>query len=61
MSSIYANIISEVGLQIFIVMKIQVVVFWVMILCSDLVGHQSFGGPCSLHLHSEVNALRKGA
>jgi len=28
-------------------MKIQVVVFWVMTLCSDVVGNQRFGGPSS--------------
>jgi len=31
-------------------MKIQVVVCWVVSLCSDVVGYQHFGGPCQLHL-----------
>jgi len=36
-------------------MKIQVVVFWVMTPCSDVVGYESFGGPCSFHLQSEMS------
>jgi hypothetical protein len=33
----------------FTAMKIQIVVFWVMILCSDVVGYQHFGGPRCIH------------
>jgi len=29
--------------------KIQVVVFWVVKPCSDVVGYQRFGCPCCLH------------
>jgi hypothetical protein len=29
---------------------IQVVIFWVMIPCSDVVGHQCFRHPCCLHM-----------
>jgi hypothetical protein len=36
-------------------MMIQVVVFWVMTPCSDVVGYQRFGGPCCLHLQGEVS------
>jgi len=36
------------------VMKIQVVVFWVMTPCSDVVAYQCFGGPCCLHVHPEA-------
>jgi len=32
-------------------MKIEVDVFWVVTLCSIVVGYQSFKGPCCLHLH----------
>jgi hypothetical protein len=35
------------------VMKIQVVVFWVMTLCIDVVGYQCFRGPCYLHLQGK--------
>jgi hypothetical protein len=32
-------------------MKIQVVVLWIVTLCSDVVGYKHFGEPCYLHLH----------
>jgi len=31
----------------------QVMVLWVVMPCSDVVGDQHFGGPCCLHLHPE--------
>jgi hypothetical protein len=34
---------------------LQVVVFWVMTPCSDVVGYHRFGGPCCLHLQGEVS------
>jgi len=30
------------------------VVFWIMTPCSDVVGYRRFGGPCCLHLQSEI-------
>jgi len=33
--------------------KIEVVVFWIVPFCSDIVGYQCFGGPCCLHLQGE--------
>jgi len=36
--------------EIFTATKIQVVVFWVMTPCSDVVGYQRFGAPCWLRL-----------
>jgi hypothetical protein len=38
----------------------QVMVFWVMTLCSDVVGYQCFSGPCCLCLQGEVNGCRIG-
>jgi hypothetical protein len=35
--------------------KIQVVVFWVVTPCSDMVGYQCFGGLCYLHLQSRCS------
>jgi len=35
-------------------MKIQVAVFWVVTLCSSVVGYQCFRGLCCLHLHGDV-------
>jgi len=32
--------------EVFIVMKIQVTVFWVVMLCSDVFRYQCFEGPC---------------
>jgi len=37
----------------------QVKVFWVVILCSIVVGHKCFKGPCCLHLQGEVDAMGK--
>jgi hypothetical protein len=34
---------------------IQVEVFWVVLLCSVMVGCQQLGGSCCLHLQGEVN------
>jgi hypothetical protein len=34
---------------------IQVVVFCVVTLCSDVLGYQCFGAPCCLHLQGEVS------
>jgi len=39
--------------------KIQVEVFWVVTPCSVVVVHQSFRGPCCLHLQGEVTGDRK--
>jgi hypothetical protein len=41
------------GFGVFTAMRIQVVVFWVMTPCSDVVGYQYFGGPCWLHFDRE--------
>jgi len=39
--------------------KIQVGVFWVWSRCSVVVGYQSFGGPCCLHLQDEVTVSNR--
>jgi hypothetical protein len=39
--------------MVFTAVKMQLVVFWVVISCSDVVGYQPFGGSCCFHLHSE--------
>jgi hypothetical protein len=39
-----------VRFEVFMAMKIPVEVFWVVTLCSAVVVHQHFGGPCCLHL-----------
>jgi hypothetical protein len=36
------------------VVMFQVKVFWVVTLCSVVVGYQCFRGPCYLHLQGEV-------
>jgi hypothetical protein len=41
--------------------KIQVMVLWIVALCSIAVGYQCFGELCCLHYHDEVNGTgRKG-
>jgi hypothetical protein len=40
-------------------MKIEVVVFWVVTPSINVVGYQSFGGPCCLHLQGEGIGTQK--
>jgi hypothetical protein len=47
--------ISFAVLQVFKAMKIQVQVFWVLTLCSKVVGYQRFGGSCCQHLQLDTN------
>jgi hypothetical protein len=37
-----------------VVMKIQVKVFWMVMLCNVAIGYQHFEGPYCIHLHGEV-------
>jgi hypothetical protein len=41
----------DVKFEVFIAVKIQAEVFWVVMLCNVVVGYQCFRGPCCLHLH----------
>jgi len=41
---------TSVRSEVFMVMKIQVMVFWIVTMCYD-VGYQCFRVPCCLHLH----------
>jgi hypothetical protein len=51
-----------VRLEVFMAVKIQTEIFWVVMPCSVVVGYQHFRGPCCLHLHNEVtgNSETKG-
>jgi hypothetical protein len=40
--------------EVFKATKIQVAVFWVVTLCTDVAGFKRFGGPPCLHLQGEV-------
>jgi hypothetical protein len=46
----YYHPYAYVRLGIFIAMEIDIVVSWVMVSCSDVVGYKCFGGPCCFHL-----------
>jgi len=35
----------------------QVKVFWVVMLCTEVVGYQHFIDPCCLHLQGEVTGM----
>jgi hypothetical protein len=37
---------------------VQVMAFWVVMLCSVVVGYPRSGGPCCLHLQGDVEAAR---
>jgi len=43
----------DVRFKVLTLMKIQVVVFWVMIQCSNVIGYQCFRGFCCFHLYPE--------
>jgi hypothetical protein len=45
---------------IFVAVKIQARVFWIMMLSSAAVGYQCFGGPCCLFLQGEGSGTGKG-
>jgi hypothetical protein len=47
--------VTDVRFEVFTAMKIQVMVFWVVMLCTVTVGYQHFRGPCCLHLQGEVH------
>jgi len=53
------NIMNIVRPDIFMVMKTQVDVFWVVTSHNIVVGYQSFVGPCCLHLYSEVHGAAR--
>jgi hypothetical protein len=40
-------------LDIFTVMNVEVLVFWIVMLCSDMIGYQRFGGTHCLHIQGE--------
>jgi len=44
--------IQYITFKVFTVTEIQVVVLWVLMLCSNMVISQCFGGPCCLHHHN---------
>jgi hypothetical protein len=39
--------------DVFTVMMNQVMVFWLVMSCTDVVGYQHFEGPCSLYFQGE--------
>jgi len=43
----------SVRFKVFITIKIQIVVFCILTLCSNVAGYQLFWGPCCLHLQCE--------
>jgi hypothetical protein len=55
MSEIHTIGVPDGRFKVFMVMKIQVKVFWVMMPCSFAVGYQCSRGPFCLHLQGEVN------
>jgi hypothetical protein len=44
--------------EVFTAIKIEVMVFWVLMPCSVVVGYQRFGAPCCLHLHCITTRYR---
>jgi hypothetical protein len=48
---------SKVRLEVLMVVKVEVLIFWVVMPCN--VGYHHFGGPCSLLCQSKVCGARK--
>jgi hypothetical protein len=48
-------------LQVFMTVKIQVEVFWVMTLHTNMIRYQHVRRPCCLYLQGEVDGNGKGA
>jgi hypothetical protein len=49
------------GFEAFMVMMSQVKVFWVVMVCSVVLGYHCFRGSCCLHLHGEVARMGKNS
>jgi hypothetical protein len=47
------QVVSSSGLEVFAVMKIKVVFFWIVRLYNDAVGYHRFGATWCLHLQGE--------
>jgi hypothetical protein len=45
--------------EVFTLMKIEIVVFWVVTPRNDVVRYQCIGGPCCLHLQGETLLSRR--
>jgi hypothetical protein len=45
---------KENSFEAFTAVMFQVEVFWVVTLCSYMVGYQRFGGPCCFHLQGDL-------
>jgi uncharacterized membrane protein (UPF0182 family) len=50
---------DEVRFEVCTAAKMQVEVFWDVVLCVIAVGYHSFRGPFSLHLQGDMNVARK--
>jgi hypothetical protein len=51
---------SDVRFEVFMAVKMQVEVFWVVMPCSYAAGYQCFRKPCCLHLYTE-DGRQKGS
>jgi hypothetical protein len=52
--SLFCDALFSERPNVYTQLKIQVDVFSVLKTCSDVIGYKSFGGPCCIHLESEV-------
>jgi hypothetical protein len=53
--SLSVTLFKKRRLEVFTPMKIQVMVFWVVTPCSNMVGYQRFEGFSYLHFQGEIN------
>jgi hypothetical protein len=51
--------ITDVSFEAFVVVMIQVKIFWVVMPWNVVAGYQRFRGPCHFHLQDEVTEMGK--
>jgi len=54
MSYIKIYLLLNVGFEVFTAVKTQVEVFWIVMPCNVVIGHQCFRGPCCLYLQKTL-------
>jgi hypothetical protein len=52
-SSVWNTLLSDARFEVLMAVKIEFMVFWVMVPCNMVIGYQRFGRLCYLHLQGQ--------